>query len=52
MLCNRNKDFKQTTKNKNKETTEIEVQSKLILTQYASILNSSSVAFDREVTII
>jgi len=52
LLCNRNKDSKQEINNKNKETTEIEIQSKLILNQYASILNNSSVAFDREVTII
>ena len=52
LLCNRKKDSKQEINNKNKETTEIEIQSKLIMNQYASILNNSSVAFDREVTII
>jgi hypothetical protein len=52
LLCNRNKDSKQEISNKNTETTEIEKQSKLILNQYASILNSSSVAFDMEVAII
>ena len=52
LLCNRNKDSKVDINNKNKETTEIEIQSKLILNQYGNILNSSSVAFDKEVTII
>ena len=52
LLCNRNEDFKQDISEKNKETTEIEIQSKLILNQYGNILNSSSVAFDKEVTII
>ena len=52
MLCNRNKVYEHVSVNKNKETTEIELQSKLILNQYASMLNNSSVAFNKEVTII
>lgn len=52
MLCNRTKEIKVYTNNRTKETTEIEEQSKLIMNQCASILNSSSVAFKKEATII
>jgi len=52
MLCNRTKETKAATHNITKETAEIEEQSKLIMNQYANMLNSSSVAFKKEVTII
>ena len=50
MLCNRNTES--VFKNRKEETTDIEVHSRKILNQYASILNNSSVAFEKEVTII
>lgn len=52
MLCNRNEESKVSINNKNKETTEIEERSKFIMNQYASILNKTSVAFYKEVTIL
>ena len=47
MLCNRTKETKAATHNITKETAEIEEQSKLIMNQYANMLNSSSVAFKK-----
>jgi len=49
MLCNRTHNE---TKKEQKATTEIEIQSKLLLSHYGNLLNSSNVTFDKETTII
>jgi hypothetical protein len=50
LLVNRNTEA--ALSKKKDETTDIEIHSRNILNQYASILNNSSVAFKKEVTII
>lgn len=50
MLCNRNNEL--VSRSNVEKTSEIETHSRNILHQYASILNNSAVAFEKEVTII